>query len=126
MKLSGHALLASIPARLDAAMNFRAGPPTQVVQSVTVSAQPDARQLASAGLDATSVLSGPAQMQAVLSERRNGLGDVAVTADLTGAELFVSPLEWHKPRAAPGEGVGAPAVGPRQADRHRRREARGG
>ena len=99
-KLNGHALLASVPAKFDAAMNFRAGPPTQVVQSATVSAQPDARQLASAGLDATSVLSGPAQMQAVLSERRNGFGDVAVTADLTAADLLVSQLEWRKPRGA--------------------------
>ncbi len=99
MKLNGRALLASIPSKLDASTDFRAGPPTQVVQSVTVSAQPDARQLAAAGLDATAVMSGPAQMQAVLSERRSGQGDVAVTADLTGAELFVSQLEWRKPRA---------------------------
>ena len=70
MKLNGRALLASIPAKLDASMDFRAGPPTQVVQSVTVSAQPDARQLAAAGLDATAVMNGPAQMQAVLTERR--------------------------------------------------------
>ena len=103
MKLNGRALLASIPAKLDAAMDFRAGPPTQVVQSVTVSGQPDARQLAAAGLDATSVLNGPAQLQAVLSERRNGQGDVAVTADLTGAELAVAPLEWRKPRDAPAK-----------------------
>ena len=39
-------------------------------------------------------------MQAVLSERRNGQGDLAVTADLTGAELVVAPLEWRKPRDA--------------------------
>ena len=100
IKLNGRALLASISSKLDVAMDFRAGPSTQVVQSVTMSAQPDARQLAAAGLDVTSVMSGPAQMQAVLSERRSGQGDVAVTADLTGAELFVSQLEWHKPRAA--------------------------
>jgi len=98
MKLNGRALLASIPAKLDAAMDFRAGPPAQVVQNVTVSGQPDARQLAAAGLDATSVLSGPAQMQAVLSERRNGQGELSVAADLTGAELAVSQLEWRKPR----------------------------
>jgi AsmA-like C-terminal region len=103
MKLSGHALLASIPAKLDAVMDFRAGPPTQVLQSVTVSGQPDARQLAAAGLDATSLLNGAAQVQAVLSERRNGQGDVAVTADLTGAELVVAPLEWRKPRVAPAK-----------------------
>ena len=103
MKLSGRALLASIPAKLDAVMDFRAGPPSQVLQSVTVSGQPDARQLAAAGLDATSLLNGAAQVQAVLSERRNGQGDVAVTADLTGAELVVAPLEWRKPRAAPAK-----------------------
>jgi AsmA-like protein/uncharacterized protein DUF3971 len=100
MKLNGRALLASIPAKLDAAMDFRAGPPAQVVQNVTVSGQPDARQLAAAGLDVTSVLSGPAQMQAVLSERRNGQGELSVAADLTGAELAVSQLEWRKPRDA--------------------------
>jgi hypothetical protein len=103
MKLSGRALLASIAAKLDAAMDFRAGPPTQVVQSVTVSAQPDARQLAAIGLDATALVSGPAQVQAVLSERRNGQGDVAVTADLTGAELTIAPLEWRKPREMPAK-----------------------
>jgi hypothetical protein len=103
MKLSGRALLASIPARLDATMDFRAGPPTQVVQSVTVSGQPDARQLAAIGLDATSIVTGAAQTQAVLTERRNGQGDVGVTADLTGAEIAVSPLEWRKPREAPAK-----------------------
>jgi hypothetical protein len=103
MKLSGRALLASIPAKLDAVMDFRAGPPSQVVQSVTVSGQPDARQLAAAGLDATSVMNGAAQVQAVLSERRNGQGDIAVTADLTGAELVVAPVEWRKPRVAPAK-----------------------
>ena len=100
MKLSGRALLASIPAKLDAAMDFRAGPPTQVVQSVTVAGQPDARQLAAVGLDATSLMNGPAQLQVVLNERRNGQGDLAVTADLTGAELAVAALEWRKPRDA--------------------------
>ena len=98
LKLAGRALLASIPAKLDAAMDFRAGPPSQVLQTITVSAQPDARQLAAAGLDVTSLLSGPMQVQAVLNERRNGQGGVDVTADLTGAELAIAPLEWHKPR----------------------------
>jgi hypothetical protein len=44
-------------------------------------------------------MNGAAQVQAVLSERRNGQGDVAVTGDLTGAELVVAPLEWRKQRA---------------------------
>jgi hypothetical protein len=100
MKLNGRALLASIPSKLDATLDFRAGPPTQVLQSITLSAQPDARQLAAAGLDVTSLVNGPAQVQAVLTERRNGQGGVDVTADLSGAELVIAPLEWRKPRAA--------------------------
>jgi hypothetical protein len=104
LKLSGRALIASIPAKLDATMDFRAGPPTQVLQSLTVSAQPDARQLAAAGLDATPVLSGAVQAQAVLSERRNGQGELAVTADLTDAELALSQLEWRKLRGTAAKG----------------------
>jgi hypothetical protein len=96
MKLAGQVLLASIPARLDAAMDFRAGPPSQVVQSVTVSGEPDTSQLAAAGLDATSFVAGPVPLQGVLTERRNGQGDFAVTADLTAAELTVAPLGWRK------------------------------
>jgi hypothetical protein len=103
MKLSGRAALASIPVSLDATMDFRAGPPSQVQQSVTVTGQPDARQLAAVGLDAAPLLNGAPQLQAVLSQRRNGQGDVAITADLTGAELVVAPLEWHKPRDAPAK-----------------------
>ena len=98
MKLNGRALLASVPATVDASMDFRAGPPTQVLQTLTVAGQANATELAAAGLDATSVLSGPMQLSATLTERRNGSGDVAVASDLTASELTVSALEWHKPR----------------------------
>ena len=96
LKLNGQALVASIPAKLDAAMDFHAGPPTQVLQSITVSGRPDAKQLAAVGLDATSMVSGPLPLQATLTERRNGQGEVAVSADLTQAVLMVEPLAWRK------------------------------
>jgi hypothetical protein len=96
LKINGSASLAGIPAQIDAAMDFRAGPPAQVLQSVTVSGQPDATQLAAAGLDATPVLSGPVPLQATLTERRSGQGELAIAADLTPAELSVAPLEWRK------------------------------
>lgn len=104
MKVTGRALLAAIPAKLDAAMDFRAGAPAQVWQTVTVSGQTDARQLAALGLDVASVLNGSAPVQAVYTERRNGQAEVAVNADLTGAELVVAPLEWRKPREVPAKG----------------------
>ena len=73
--------LAAIPATLDATMDFRAGPPTQTVQTVTVSGQASAAQLASAGLDTTPVVTGAMQLNATLTERRNGSGELAISSD---------------------------------------------
>jgi AsmA-like C-terminal region len=103
LRVNGRALLAAIAAQIDAAMDFRAGPPAQVLQSVTVTGEPSASQLASAGLDATPVVTGPMQLQATLTERRNGQGELGITADLATAELTVSPLEWRKPRDVPAK-----------------------
>lgn len=100
LKVSGRALLASIPVRLDTAMDFRAGPPNQVLQTVTVASQTDAKELAAAGLDATPIVSGPLDVHATLTERRNGQGELAVSADLRRAELTVEPLGWRKERNA--------------------------
>jgi hypothetical protein len=100
LTVKGPALLAGIPASLDAMMDFRAGPPSQVLQRVTVTGRPDARQLAAAGWDATDFLSGPVNLQAVLTEQRNGTGTVAIDAGLTDTTLAVTPLDWRKPPGA--------------------------
>jgi hypothetical protein len=100
LTLKGQALLTGIPVAVDAAMDFRAGPPTQVLQRVTMTGRPDARQLAAAGLDATDLLAGPIDLQAVLTEQRNGTGNVSIDAGLTGATLTVAPLDWRKPPGA--------------------------
>jgi AsmA-like C-terminal region/Protein of unknown function len=103
LKLNGRALLAAIAAQIDVAMDFRAGPPEQVLQNVTLSGRPDANQLAAAGLDATSAVTGPMQLQATLTEHRSGLGELGITADLTAAELIAAPLEWRKARDVPAK-----------------------
>ncbi|HVC61482.1 MAG TPA: AsmA-like C-terminal region-containing protein [Acetobacteraceae bacterium] len=100
LTVKGQALLAGIPASLDAAMDFRAGPPAQVLQRVTAIGQADAKQLAAAGLDATGLLAGPIGLRAVLTEQRDGSGGVSVDADLTDATLTVAPLDWRKPPGA--------------------------
>ncbi len=101
LSVNGDALLAGIPVQLQASMDFRPGPPAQVVQRVTVSGRPDARQLAAAGLDAGDVLAGPVPLTATLSERRNGTGSIQAQADLTPTALSVQPLGWRKPPGAP-------------------------
>jgi hypothetical protein len=97
LTVKGQASVAGIPANLDAAMDFRAGPPTQVLQHVTVTGRPDAKQLAAAGLDVTDLLTGQVDLKAVLSEERNGSGNLSLDAGLTGATLTVAPLAWRKP-----------------------------
>ncbi len=100
LTLSGTAALAGIPANLNASMDFRAGGPAQVLQRVSASGRPSARQLAAIGLDAGAALDGTVGLDATLSERRDGAGNVAVTADLKSATVTVAPLVWNKPAGA--------------------------
>ncbi|HEY6433909.1 MAG TPA: AsmA-like C-terminal region-containing protein [Acetobacteraceae bacterium] len=101
LAVNGDALLAGIPVQVQASMDFRPGPPAQVVQRVTLSGRPDARQLAAAGLDPGDVLIGPVPLTATLSERRNGSGSIQAQADLTPTALSVQPLGWRKPAGTP-------------------------
>jgi hypothetical protein len=101
MKLSGAAILAGIAAQLDVQIDFRAGPPTQVLQKMSVSGTASTRQLADLGLDVSDVLAGPAALQATLQTRRDDRGDVSVRADLAAAELRIAPLNWKKPAGRP-------------------------
>jgi len=100
LSMTGKGVLAGIPASLKASMDFRTGGPGQVVQRISVSGRPSTRQLATAGLDAGAALDGTIGLDATLSERRDGSGDVAVTADLAPATMTVSALAWRKPAGA--------------------------
>jgi hypothetical protein len=100
LTLSGTASLAGIPANLNASMDFRIGGPGQVLQRISVSGKPSARQLAAAGLDAGTALEGTVGLDATLNERRGGAGDIVVTADLKAATVTVAPLAWRKPDGA--------------------------
>jgi hypothetical protein len=100
MTVKGQGSLAGIATTIDVARDFRAGPPTEVLQRVTASARLTTAQLAAAGLRATDVVSGPMQMRAVLTERRDGAGRVQLHADLSNATLNIQSLAWHKPLGA--------------------------
>jgi hypothetical protein len=97
MSFRGHGLLARIAATIDGTMDFTAGLPDQVVQRLTVSGRADAGQLDAAGLPVTAVVSGPIPISAVLTERRNGGGSVALGGDLTQARMDIRPIGWRKP-----------------------------
>ncbi len=107
LTVKGQGDLAGIGTTIDVARDFRAGPRTQVLQRITASARPTAAQLAAVGLDATDVVSGPMQLQAVLTERRDGSGRVQLKANLSDSTLSVAPLAWRK---TPGASATATAV----------------
>lgn len=104
LTLNGTARIADIPARIDGAFDFRAGPPDQVMEKLTVSGRTQAEALARAGLDTAGIVTGPVDVSATYTRRRNATAEVATTAGLTDAELRLDFLGWHKP---PGETVSA-------------------
>jgi hypothetical protein len=94
----GQATLAAIPVRFDGAMDLRAGPPSQVLQTVNVAGRPTATQLTSVGLNPGGVfIAGSAGVQAMLAVRRDGQGRLTVSADLADAALRVDLAGWTKP-----------------------------
>jgi hypothetical protein len=101
---SGTAALAGIASQLDVAMDFRAGPPSQVQQQVTVRAAVDAAQLAALGLTTRGILGGSVALDATLRDRRDGTADIAADANLTAASLDAHGLAWSKPRGEPVTG----------------------
>lgn len=97
LRVNGTATLAAIAARLGVEMDFRAGPPTQVVMRETVQARVETAALAALGLDAEDAVQGPVALDVRTERRRNGSGRVAIRADLRDATLALAPLGWGKP-----------------------------
>ncbi len=103
LKVKGQGTLAMIPVMLNGAMDFNMGPGSQVVQRFTASGQPNADQLAAAGLDVKDIVSsGQIPLTAVLSEHRDGSGSIALDGDLAAASLAFKPIGWSKPAGVPG------------------------
>lgn len=97
LTLKGTASLADNPITLDGSMDFRSGAPNQVEERIAVTSQTTVARAASAGLPITGFASGPVNLNAVLTQRRNGDGTVAISGDLTPATLTVGTLAWTKP-----------------------------
>ncbi len=107
LKVAGTAQFAGIATRLGVEMDFRGGPPGQIVSRETVQARADARLLAALDLANEELVRGPVGLDIRSERRRNGQGRVSVRADLREATLALDPLAWSKP---PGQNAGAEAV----------------
>ena len=95
LTVDGHGLFASVPTDLTLDMDFRDGPPSQVLQHVTAEAKPDAEQLKQSSLPADIVTGGHAAVSVDYTARRDRTDTVSVDADLTGAAVE-TPLGWTK------------------------------
>ena len=103
LSLKGTARLGGIPVKLDGLMDFRDGPPSQVVRRFAVAGKASAEALTKAGLDSGGTMGGEFDLSAVLSDARNGTGDLAIRADLTAATLAIPPIGWKKPAGEPAK-----------------------
>ncbi len=102
LKLNGEARLEGTPVRLALDLDFRNGPPTQVIERATVTARADATELANWNLDPGRLLTGPLALDIRYERRRGGQGSVTIGADLRQAVLAVAPIGWAKPAGTPG------------------------
>jgi hypothetical protein len=98
---AGDATVGDIPAKLALDMDFRAGPPSQVQESISASATIGAAQLTAMGLHTAPFLSGPTDFQARVALRRDNRGEATINADLARATLSVAELNWAKPAGQP-------------------------
>ena len=105
LRFKGGGSLATVTVSIEGRVDFAAGPSDQVVQKVTVSGQPSATQLDTAGLPVTAFMDGPVSMTALVVQRRNGDGSVSIEADLTPSGLKIEPLAWTKPKGTTAGGT---------------------
>jgi hypothetical protein len=97
IRANGTGRLAAMPVNATYEQDFRAGPPTQVTERLRATLRMDAPGLARLGAAAEGRIGGTWPLQATLVRRRNGSGEVALSADLRGAELNLPEAGWSKP-----------------------------
>jgi hypothetical protein len=99
LALQGDGTLGGVPAHLQLAMDFHAGPPEQTLVHVTASGRASFSQLAESWLPAGIVTAGAAGFDAAYDLQRGGDAAVTLHLDATGAALD-TPLGWTKPEGA--------------------------
>ncbi len=102
LSASGTGTVSGIPAGLGVALDFRGGPPGQVLQHVTANGRATAAQMLAAGAPAAAVrllTGGVAELHLDYAGLRGGTSTLQIDSDLTQAALG-TPLGWSKPVGA--------------------------
>ena len=96
LKISGTADLSGIPSQLKVDMDFRNGPPSQVMEQIAVTTTVTPKQLAGVGLNTEGLLVGSIGVQLTYLDRRDTTGDVLLAADLRQAGVSGGRIDWTK------------------------------
>ncbi len=105
VKVNGTGQLDHMPGKLAVDMDFRAGPPGQVVQHAAVTLRVTERDARAAGLGAIGLEAGTMLASLDYAERRDGGATLRVSGDLREAG-FKTPLGWTKAVGTPGRLTG--------------------
>ncbi len=108
LSVEGAGQFAGLPTTLRLGMDFRAGPPSQVVQHATARATATAGEAVKAGLPASArsvFAAGSASLAIDYAAHRDNTATVQLDADLAAAQL-ATKLNWAKP-AGPAATAGA-------------------
>ncbi len=99
LTIAGQGAIAGIAAKLALDMDFRGGPPSQILQHVTAQGAATPAQLLAAGLPASAVrvlTGGSAGLRVDYTGRRSAVAALQVDADL-GQASVATALGWSKP-----------------------------
>ena len=102
LKTSGNATVAGIASTIGVDMDFRPGPPSQVLQHATIASRATRPQLVAAGTDPGDVMTaGSVGLAAEYTAHRDGQAQVDAKTDLADAGLAL--LGWRKAPGQPGD-----------------------
>jgi hypothetical protein len=100
LAITGNGRVADVPAKLGVEMDFRNGPPDQILEHFAASGMASPAALQKAGLPGGIMTGGNAALDVAYTDRRDGSGTVSIDLDLRDAAIM-TPLGWSKP-AGPG------------------------
>lgn len=97
LRLEGTGQLAGLDSQLAYEADFRAGPPSQVIERALLRLSPQPGVAEAFGVPLAPYLTGAVGGEARLAVRRDRQATVSLRADLTRARLVVPELGWEKP-----------------------------
>ncbi len=105
LKATGTALLDQLPAKLELDMDFRDGPPSQVLEHAAAALAITPQAARAAGVGVIGLQAGTLATNVDYSVRRDATATIAVAMDLKDATIE-TPIGWSKTAGTAGQAMG--------------------